>query len=317
MQPLPARHARRRRHRAAVHGVRQQRARLQDAVDELRAERRRRRGGRACRTAGSGRSSAIRQATLRAGYSVSFNRERMDRFTGIYGDNPGGTINANRNVNNGNLVYPGETLADPASADNARSDRRRPARTAPIDARRACRGRPLSDHARRSRTTSTSSIPTWAGAHAARGPSASSARSPRTRRSKSATSATATSTPGSPKNWNERNIVENGFIDEFKLAQANLRANLAADRGATFALLRRGHRHVAAADLSGVLQRRQRRAGQRRGPLHVDATSAAPRGRGHLSVYNPDPVRRRERPPQQRDVPRERDHAGLRRTSSS
>ena len=48
-------------------------------------------------------------ATLRAGYSQSFNRERMDRFTGSYGNNPGGAIGANRNVNNGNLVYPGES----------------------------------------------------------------------------------------------------------------------------------------------------------------------------------------------------------------
>lgn len=35
--------------------------------------------------------------------------------------------------------------------------------------------------------------------------------------------------------WNESNIVENGFLDEFRLAQANLQANLAAGRGATFA----------------------------------------------------------------------------------
>jgi len=35
--------------------------------------------------------------------------------------------------------------------------------------------------------------------------------------------------------WNESNIVENGFLDEFRLAQANLRANLATGRGATFA----------------------------------------------------------------------------------
>jgi hypothetical protein len=33
---------------------------------------------------------------------------------------------------------------------------------------------------------------------------------------------------------NELNIVENGILDEFKLAQANLRANLAASRGTTF-----------------------------------------------------------------------------------
>ena len=36
-------------------------------------------------------------------------------------------------------------------------------------------------------------------------------------------------------NFNEPNIVENGFLDEFRKAQANLRANLAAGRGATFA----------------------------------------------------------------------------------
>jgi len=49
------------------------------------------------------------QATVRAGYAVSYNLERFDRFTGIFGGNPGGTVNANRNVNNGNLVLPGET----------------------------------------------------------------------------------------------------------------------------------------------------------------------------------------------------------------
>jgi hypothetical protein len=36
-------------------------------------------------------------------------------------------------------------------------------------------------------------------------------------------------------NYNELNILENGFLDEFRLAQANLRANIAAGRGATFA----------------------------------------------------------------------------------
>src|SRR6185295_16242456 len=35
-------------------------------------------------------------------------------------------------------------------------------------------------------------------------------------------------------NYNETNIVENGFLNEFKLAQANLQANIAAGRGNTF-----------------------------------------------------------------------------------
>jgi hypothetical protein len=37
------------------------------------------------------------------------------------------------------------------------------------------------------------------------------------------------------RNYNEQNIVENGFLDEFRKAQANLQANIAAGRGATFA----------------------------------------------------------------------------------
>src|SRR6185503_4283508 len=36
-------------------------------------------------------------------------------------------------------------------------------------------------------------------------------------------------------NMNETNILENGFLNEFKLAQANLYANIAAGRGTTFA----------------------------------------------------------------------------------
>jgi hypothetical protein len=36
------------------------------------------------------------------------------------------------------------------------------------------------------------------------------------------------------ENLDEVNVVENGFLNEFKLAQANLQANLAANRGSTF-----------------------------------------------------------------------------------
>jgi hypothetical protein len=35
--------------------------------------------------------------------------------------------------------------------------------------------------------------------------------------------------------YNEINVIENGFLNEFKLAQANLQANIAAGRGNTFA----------------------------------------------------------------------------------
>jgi hypothetical protein len=38
-------------------------------------------------------------------------------------------------------------------------------------------------------------------------------------------------------NYNELNIIENGFLDEFRLAQQNLQANVAAGRGGTFAYM--------------------------------------------------------------------------------
>jgi hypothetical protein len=41
-------------------------------------------------------------------------------------------------------------------------------------------------------------------------------------------------------NLNEPNITTNGFLDEFRLAQANLQANIAAGRGATFAYMGAG-----------------------------------------------------------------------------
>jgi hypothetical protein len=40
--------------------------------------------------------------------------------------------------------------------------------------------------------------------------------------------------PWTERNVNELNLLENGFLNEFKLAQANLQANIAAGRGSTF-----------------------------------------------------------------------------------
>ena len=58
------------------------------------------------------------EATIRGGYAVAFNRERMDRFTNLFSANPGAAINANRSGNQGNLVLAGEswpiTLSQPS-----------------------------------------------------------------------------------------------------------------------------------------------------------------------------------------------------------
>ena len=55
-------------------------------------------------------------------------------------------------------------------------------------------------------------------------------------------------------NYNETNIFENGFLNEFRVAQANLRANIAAGRGGTFAYTGAA-RDLAAADDLRVLPR--------------------------------------------------------------
>ena len=65
------------------------------------------------------------QATVRAGFSIAFTRERMDRFTDLYSANPGAAINANRTGNQGNLVLRRRELADAPAASAAASARRR------------------------------------------------------------------------------------------------------------------------------------------------------------------------------------------------
>ncbi|MDQ3071077.1 MAG: Plug and carboxypeptidase regulatory-like domain-containing protein, partial [Acidobacteriota bacterium] len=49
------------------------------------------------------------QATLRAGYSIAYDRVGMSSFTGVYGVNQGSTLSLSRTEAQGNLVLPGET----------------------------------------------------------------------------------------------------------------------------------------------------------------------------------------------------------------
>ena len=50
-------------------------------------------------------------ATVSSGFSRSYNRERFDRFTAVYGGNPGATLSATRGTGSNNfpLVLPGES----------------------------------------------------------------------------------------------------------------------------------------------------------------------------------------------------------------
>ncbi len=162
-------------------------------------------------------------ATLRGGYSMTYNVERFDRFTGSVGANPGGTINANRNSTTGFcIVCPGESwpvlfsqrdrLGAPAfpeapvyplAATTAQAIQifQPDLRTPRVHSYSVGFQRSLgADTAMEVRYVGNKSLYRWA-----------------------------------EENWNERTIFENGFYDEFLKAQANLKANIAAGRGATFA----------------------------------------------------------------------------------
>ena len=195
------------------------------------------------------------QATIRGGYSVAYERQGFGVFTGVFGANPGSTLSLTRDANTG-LVGPGETwpvllretsrlypapfpetptfpiAIRPNRADNINAFHPdievASARDWTVGLQRAL----TKDMAVEVRYVGTRGVDQW-----------------------------------SELNYNERNLIENGFFNEFKLAMANLQANNAAGgtRRGVVRLLRCRHRHQPAADLPRLHQRPSR-----------DATNPAP-----------------------------------------
>ena len=108
-------------------------------------------------------------------------------------------------------------------------------------------------------------------------------------------------------NYNELNIIENGFLDEFKLAMANLQANNAAGgtRAGSFAYFGPGTGTaplpIILAYFNGVNRERRRRCGG----LHVGELPQQHVSSTPLARFNPNPYavvdaprcrRRRARP---------------------
>ena len=156
---------------------------------------------------------------VRAGWSRAFSREGMGRYTGDIGSNPGGLIAVNRSdaLNNltsappllfrntsllGPATFPGEPaypLTDAVTEDVRIFDAG--LEVAHADSWSAGIQRKLSTNmAIELRYVGTRSDNAFA-----------------------------------TRNWNEINILENGFLNEFRQAQANLQANVTAGRGNTFA----------------------------------------------------------------------------------
>jgi hypothetical protein len=163
-------------------------------------------------------------SVLRAGYSISYQRSGMSDFALLFGANPGIAIDATRNQTNGNLgalplLLSGGDLSAPAinlsrtypmSVPSVSSSvyafdpniQVPSSRSFTVGMQRALSKTMLLE----ARFVHTSSQGIW----------------------------TNNSLWGY-LDYNEVNIVENGFLDEFRKAQSNLQANIAAGRGNTFA----------------------------------------------------------------------------------
>ena len=163
-----------------------------------------------------GRNEA--DSVLRAGYTLGYNRPGTSDFTGTIDDNPGISQSANRNHTLGNLGTPGTILfrnrgdLGPPDFPTTRQYPMTDVVTGDILAfepnlqvpysqtwTAGWQRKITSDMAVEARYVGSRSLQSW-----------------------------------QTYNYNEVNIVENGFLDEFRLAQQNLQANIAAGRGSNF-----------------------------------------------------------------------------------
>jgi len=165
-------------------------------------------------------------SVIRGGYSTSYQRGGMSDFTILYGANPGIAIDATRNQTNGNLgtlpvLLSGGDLSAPAIPLT---------RSNPLPVPTASSSAYAFDPNLKTPHASSFSVG-WQRAIAKS--TSVEARWVHTN-NYAAWTVSSGSTIGY-MNYNELNITENGFYDEFKTAQANLQANIAAGKGNTFA----------------------------------------------------------------------------------
>lgn len=163
-------------------------------------------------------------SVIRGGWSLAFQRPGMSDFTGVYGSLPGVSIDATRNAANGNLgtlpvllsssdlsapptkltrEYP---MAVPTASTSVYAfdpDIQVPYSTSFTVGMQRALTKTLMVEARYIHTTSAGQ---W-----------------------------TNSNLFGYINYNEANVIENGFASEFRKAQANLQANIAAGKGNTFA----------------------------------------------------------------------------------
>jgi hypothetical protein len=209
---------------------------------------------------------------LRAGFSLAYSRQGMNQFSNVLNANPGLTITANRN----------ETLGNLGAAPLLFSDR----------ARLGAPGFPATPSYPNSGlvTDSVNAFDSDIQVPYAQSWSVGWQRALGTR---TAVEARYVGTHGlqawQSVNLNEINIVENGFLDEFKLAQKNLQANIAAGRGNTFRYFGAGTNTsplpIFLAFFSGIPASQAGDASQYTSTLFANSTYVNP-----LAMNNPNPA---------------------------
>ena len=164
------------------------------------------------------------QAVLSGGFTRSFNRERIDRFTAVFGSNPGPTTPATRNTaaTGFPLVPAGESwplLFTEKSRLGPPDFQKTP--SYPIVAATN------NDVAIFDAKIQMGYTDSWTVGfqRALTQNTAVEFRYIGNRNQK----------PWNEEAWNDVNFIENGLMNEYKIAQANLAANVAAGRGGTFA----------------------------------------------------------------------------------
>jgi hypothetical protein len=163
------------------------------------------------------------QATISSGFSRSFNRERIDRFLSVYGGNPGSTTPATRGTgtNNFPLVPTGEAwpiLFRQQSRLGVPNFLKQP--NFPLLASTTNDMRVFDPEIQVPYTDS------WqVGLQRSVGKDMAVELRYIGNRNM---------LPWDDEDWNDVNIYETGFLNEFGLAQQNLRANIQAGRGANF-----------------------------------------------------------------------------------
>jgi len=219
-------------------------------------------------------------ATVSGGFTRSFNRERIDRFRSVFANNPGATKAGTRSsaATAFPLVLPGESwpiLLSQTSRLGPPTFNPQPAY--PILASFAAGN----DMRIFDPTIEVPYTDSWTiGFQRAIGrETAVEIRYVGNENKK----------PWSTENWNAVNLYETGFIDEFQMAQANLRANIAASRGATFAYFGPGS---GTTPLPIFLAHFSGRAADQAGNAAVYTSSQFSNSNwvDNLDAYDPDPA---------------------------